>query len=169
MVKSVFEAEEVELRDALGLIEITGLAPALVALDVLDKAADVRLVQAELNDQLGALIKIVGAPAAVRAAVDAAEGAARAMRVNVVSSVINAPDAGAWRPGLQVVPDVRTGLGALGGIYTAVVEAPAPVAASTTARFPRWSPSRIPSAWASPTASWKTWNPSRTMSRWMRS
>ena len=39
----------------------------------------------------------------------------------------NAPDAGAWRPGLRVVPDVRPGLGALGGIYTAVVEAPAPV------------------------------------------
>jgi molybdopterin-guanine dinucleotide biosynthesis protein A len=41
--------------------------------------------------------------------------------------VANAPDAGAWRPGLRVVPDVRPGLGALGGIYTAVVEAPAPV------------------------------------------
>ena len=32
----------------------------------------------------------------MRAAVDAAVSAARAMRVNVVSSVINAPDAGAW-------------------------------------------------------------------------
>ncbi len=41
--------------------------------------------------------------------------------------VANAPDALAWRPDLRVVPDVRTGLGALGGIYTAVVEAPAPV------------------------------------------
>ena len=39
----------------------------------------------------------------------------------------NAPDAGGWRPGLRVVPDVRPGLGALGGIYTAVVEAPGPV------------------------------------------
>ena len=28
--------------------------------------------------------------------------------------VANAPDAGAWRPGLRVVPDVRPGLGALG-------------------------------------------------------
>jgi microcompartment protein CcmL/EutN len=90
--------------DALGLIEITGLAPALVALDVLDKAADVRLVQAELNDQLGALLKVAGAPAAVRAAVDAAEAAARAMRVNVVSSVINAPDAGVW-PAVAAKPE----------------------------------------------------------------
>lgn len=41
--------------------------------------------------------------------------------------VANAADAPAWRPGLRVVPDTRPGLGALGGIYTAVVEAPAPV------------------------------------------
>ena len=41
--------------------------------------------------------------------------------------VANAPDAAAWRPDLRVVPDLRPGFGALGGIYTAVVEAPAPV------------------------------------------
>jgi len=41
--------------------------------------------------------------------------------------IANAADAGDWRPGLRVVPDVRAGLGSLGGIYTAVMEAPAPV------------------------------------------
>jgi molybdopterin-guanine dinucleotide biosynthesis protein A len=41
--------------------------------------------------------------------------------------VANAPDAATWRPDLRVVADVRPGLGALGGIYTAVIEAPAPV------------------------------------------
>jgi molybdopterin-guanine dinucleotide biosynthesis protein A len=41
--------------------------------------------------------------------------------------VANVPDAASWRPDLRVVPDVRTGLGALGGILTAVVAAPAPV------------------------------------------
>jgi molybdopterin-guanine dinucleotide biosynthesis protein A len=41
--------------------------------------------------------------------------------------VANAADARAWRPDLRVVADVRPGLGSLGGIYTAVVEAPAPV------------------------------------------
>ena len=41
--------------------------------------------------------------------------------------VANAPDARAWRPDLRVVADVRPGLGALGGIYTAVLVAPAPV------------------------------------------
>jgi molybdopterin-guanine dinucleotide biosynthesis protein A len=41
--------------------------------------------------------------------------------------VANAPDAASWRPDLQMVGDVRPGLGALGGIYSAVVAAPAPV------------------------------------------
>jgi molybdopterin-guanine dinucleotide biosynthesis protein A len=41
--------------------------------------------------------------------------------------VANAPEAPTWRPDLRIVTDLRPGLGALGGIYTAVVEAPAPV------------------------------------------
>src|SRR3954464_15921696 len=41
--------------------------------------------------------------------------------------VANAPAAPSWRPDLRTVVDVRPGLGALGGIYTAVVSAPAPV------------------------------------------
>lgn len=41
--------------------------------------------------------------------------------------VANAPEAQAWRPDLRVVTDTRPGLGSLGGIYTAVLEAPAPV------------------------------------------
>jgi molybdopterin-guanine dinucleotide biosynthesis protein A len=41
--------------------------------------------------------------------------------------VANDPDAATWRPDLRVVPDIRPGLGSLGGIYTAVVETPAPV------------------------------------------
>jgi len=41
--------------------------------------------------------------------------------------VANAPDAADWRPDLRTVPDVRPGLGALGGIYTALLLGPAPV------------------------------------------
>ena len=41
--------------------------------------------------------------------------------------VANAPDAASWRPDLEVVPDVRPGMGALGGLYTAVCAGPAPV------------------------------------------
>jgi molybdopterin-guanine dinucleotide biosynthesis protein A len=38
--------------------------------------------------------------------------------------IANAPDAVHWRSGLQVIPDLRPGLGALGGIYTAVRAGP---------------------------------------------
>ena len=41
--------------------------------------------------------------------------------------VANAPDAASWRPDLRTVADVRPGFGALSGIYTAVIESPAPV------------------------------------------
>jgi molybdopterin-guanine dinucleotide biosynthesis protein A len=41
--------------------------------------------------------------------------------------VANAPDAHTWRPDLRVTADLRPGLGSLGGIYTAVAGAPAPV------------------------------------------
>lgn len=41
--------------------------------------------------------------------------------------VANAPEAASWRPDLRTVTDLRPGFGALGGIYTAVMESPAPV------------------------------------------
>ena len=41
--------------------------------------------------------------------------------------VANDPAAGAWRPDLVRTADVQPGLGSLGGIFTAVSEAPAPV------------------------------------------
>lgn len=43
--------------------------------------------------------------------------------------VANHPDAAAWRPGLRVVADLQPGLGAIGGLQTAVALAPAPVVA----------------------------------------
>lgn len=41
--------------------------------------------------------------------------------------VANAPDAAEWRRDLRVVADRRPGTGTLGGLLTAVLEAPAPV------------------------------------------
>jgi molybdopterin-guanine dinucleotide biosynthesis protein A len=41
--------------------------------------------------------------------------------------IANIPGAPDWYPGLRVIPDIRPGLGALGGIHTAIVAAPAPV------------------------------------------
>ena len=41
--------------------------------------------------------------------------------------IANAPGSEAWRPDLQTLPDIRPGFGTLGGIYTAVSAAAAPV------------------------------------------
>jgi molybdopterin-guanine dinucleotide biosynthesis protein A len=41
--------------------------------------------------------------------------------------VANAPEAPGWRTDLRVVPDRRAGVGTVGGLWTAVLEAPAPV------------------------------------------
>jgi molybdenum cofactor guanylyltransferase len=41
--------------------------------------------------------------------------------------VANASDAPAWRPDLRCVPDLRPGLGSLGGVYTAIASGPGPV------------------------------------------
>jgi molybdenum cofactor guanylyltransferase len=41
--------------------------------------------------------------------------------------VANASDAPAWRPDLRCVPDLRPGLGSLGGVYTAIARGPGPV------------------------------------------
>jgi molybdopterin-guanine dinucleotide biosynthesis protein A len=37
--------------------------------------------------------------------------------------IANAPDAATWRPDLRTIPDARSGLGTLGGIFTAVTAA----------------------------------------------
>lgn len=41
--------------------------------------------------------------------------------------IANAADAASWRPDLETIPDVRPGLGTLGGIYTAVTATGGPV------------------------------------------
>jgi molybdopterin-guanine dinucleotide biosynthesis protein A len=41
--------------------------------------------------------------------------------------IANDPTAGSWLPGLRIEPDIEPGVGALGGLLTAVVKGPAPV------------------------------------------
>jgi carbon dioxide concentrating mechanism protein CcmO len=64
----------------------------MVALDAMTKAADVTLLQVELNDLYGACIKVTGPTSRVQAAVDAGRTVAQQMRVDVVVDVIMAPD-----------------------------------------------------------------------------
>jgi len=79
------------MPEALGLLEIRSWSAAMAALDAAEKAGDVSLIQAELNDFYGVVIKLAGSVADVRAAVNAGRAVAESMRVQVVSDVIPAP------------------------------------------------------------------------------
>lgn len=85
------------MSEGLGLLEISGLSPALVVLDAVEKAAGVRLLQMELNDFYGVLLKVVGGAAALRDAVAAARHTVERMGGTIVTSVLDAPDTEALR------------------------------------------------------------------------
>jgi microcompartment protein CcmL/EutN len=85
------------LRQALGILETKGFTPAIVALDVMDKTATIRVVQLELNDFLGVVIKITGELDAVQSALAAGHAAAERMHGSPVSNTINRPDDDAWK------------------------------------------------------------------------
>lgn len=84
------------MNEGIGLLEITGLSPALVALDTLEKAARVRLVQMELNDFYGVFLKIAGSPADLRSAMAAGTALIEQMGGKCLSTIIDAPDDRAW-------------------------------------------------------------------------
>lgn len=77
---------------ALGLVEVKGWSPAMVVLDTMDKAANITLLQVELNDLYGACIKVIGETADVHAAVRAGKAMADQIHVECVTDVMNAPD-----------------------------------------------------------------------------
>jgi len=84
------------MRDGIAILEITALGAALVILDRAEKAASVRLVQAELNDFYGFVLKIAGDAGALHAAVDVARQTAEELHAKCLSTVIEAPDQQAW-------------------------------------------------------------------------
>lgn len=88
------------MKDALGILEVTGLTPAMVALDAMDKASGVRVLQAESNDFYGVVLKVMGSQADVDAAIAAGRAAAEQMGGKPVGTVLNRPDERAW-PALE--------------------------------------------------------------------
>jgi carbon dioxide concentrating mechanism protein CcmO len=80
------------VSDGIGLLEVQGLGPALVAIDTMEKAANVTLDHMELNDYYGVCIKITGDSAALTAAIGAAEDVIEKMHGQCVSSVMASPD-----------------------------------------------------------------------------
>ncbi len=85
------------MKQGLALIEIGGFTPAIVALDALDKAANVRLVQMELNDFNGVFLKMAGDSSSLRAAVATARATIEAMQGKITATVLDAPSEEAMR------------------------------------------------------------------------
>jgi carbon dioxide concentrating mechanism protein CcmO len=80
------------MNDAVGLLETTGLTATLVAVDVMEKAADVRVIQCELNDFYGVCTKITGNTAAVTVAIEAGRRIAEQMGGAPIADVIHRVD-----------------------------------------------------------------------------
>ena len=84
------------MNEALGILEVTGFTPAMVALDTMDKATGVRVLQIESNDFYGVVLKITGPQAAIAAAIEAGKSIAEQMGGKPVGAVLNRPDERAW-------------------------------------------------------------------------
>lgn len=93
------------MTGAAAIIEVHGFSPAMVVLDAMEKAGDVRLLQAELNDLNGLCLKITGTSAALRAAVAAGQATAEAMHVACTSRVLDAPTRQTWQTILNAAPE----------------------------------------------------------------
>lgn len=85
------------MNEALGLLETIGLTPTLAAIDVMEKSADVRVLQCELNDYYGVCTKIVGSTAAVETAIVTGRAIAEQMGGQPVATVIPRCDPQAMR------------------------------------------------------------------------
>jgi len=80
------------MQQSLGIVEVTGFTPAMVALDAMEKAAGIEVLQAELNDFYGVCLKITGPTASVAAAVAAGKAIAEPMGGRPIATVIPRPD-----------------------------------------------------------------------------
>jgi carbon dioxide concentrating mechanism protein CcmO len=80
------------VNEAVGLIETTGLTATLAAVDAMEKAADVSVLQCELNDFYGVCTKITGKTSAVSIAIEAGRRAAERLRGAPVVDVIPRSD-----------------------------------------------------------------------------
>lgn len=76
------------MTGTLGLLETTGLTPAMVAIDTMLKAAAVSVFQLELNDCSGVCVKIVGATADVQTAIPAGMSVAEKMGGRPVATIL---------------------------------------------------------------------------------
>jgi carbon dioxide concentrating mechanism protein CcmO len=89
---------------ALGLLETTGLTPAMVAIDAMTKTAAVRVMQVELNDLYGVCVKITGSTADVQTAIATGRRVADEMRGSPIVTVLTRVSTGAL-PAIRSQPE----------------------------------------------------------------
>ena len=87
------------MRTPLGLLEVRTLTHSMLALDAVEKAGDCRVLQAELNDLLGLIIKITGSLAGVKGGLAAAKRVIEKFKGEILTHVIPSPTEAAW-PGI---------------------------------------------------------------------
>jgi microcompartment protein CcmL/EutN len=83
-------------NQALGILETTGFTPAVVALDAMEKAASIEVLQAELNDFYGVVLKVIGSVADIHNAINIGRTFAEKLGGKPLATIIDHPDAGAW-------------------------------------------------------------------------
>jgi microcompartment protein CcmL/EutN len=76
------------VNEAVGLLETIGLSATLVAVDAMEKAANVQMIQCELNDFYGVCTKIAGKTSDVSIAIEAGRRVAEEMGGAPVVDVI---------------------------------------------------------------------------------
>jgi microcompartment protein CcmL/EutN len=91
---------------SVAILEISALGAALVVLDRIHKSAAIELLQAELNDFYGYVLKVTGSPSSLRSAVDEAHRLARSMAAPCVATILDAPDQRAW-PTIESKPEYQ--------------------------------------------------------------
>lgn len=85
----------------LGLLETTGLTPAMAAIDSMLKAATVQIFQLELNDLSGVCAKITGSTADVQTAIEVGRRVADQMQGHPTVSILT-------RVSLQAMPAISS-------------------------------------------------------------
>jgi len=92
------------MNGSLGLLETTGLTPAMVAIDAMLKSASVQILQIELNDLSGVCVKVTGSTADVQTAIVVGHRLSEKMQGRPVSTVLTNVCAGA-APLMQSPPE----------------------------------------------------------------
>ena len=80
------------MNAAIGFLETTGYTPAMIALDVMCKTANVQSLQSEVNDFLGFVVKVTGELDAVKSAIEAGCQIAEDLAGQPVTRILSNPE-----------------------------------------------------------------------------